>query len=167
MADIADGEPRRLDPRVIQLNRISGGIVTASVSLSLFVAAIILWLSGSLEGQLASAVVPAWVVVTAGLGWALYVWPERHYRRTSYILDPQGLQIRTGVYWRTVMSVPRSRVQHIDVSQGPIERTYGLGTLVVYTAGTAHSEVRLAGLDHQTALQLRDRLLPESGDDAI
>ena len=46
-------------------------------------------------------------------------------------------------------NVPRSRVQHTDVSQGPLERNHGLGTLVVYTAGTDHAKVELGGLDHR------------------
>ena len=58
--------------------------------------------------------------------------------------------------WRKVINVPRSRVQHTDVSQGPLERGHGLGTLVIYTAGTDHARVDLPGLDHATALRIRD-----------
>ncbi len=76
---------------------------------------------------------------------ALYWWAEREYRHTFYRLDAQGIEIRRGVYWRVVINVPRSRVQHTDVSQGPVERRYGLGTLVIYTAGTDHAKVDLAG----------------------
>ena len=81
----------------------------------------------------------------AAIGWLSYVWPEVHYRHLSYVLDAEGIEIRSGVWWREVISVPRSRVQHIDVSQGPMERSFGLGRLVVYTAGTDHSRVELAG----------------------
>jgi membrane protein YdbS with pleckstrin-like domain len=56
-------------------------------------------------------------------------------------VDARGLEIRRGVFWRSVVNVPRSRVQHTDVSQGPLERSYGLGTLIVYTAGTDHAQV--------------------------
>ena len=168
MSDINDGEPRRLDPRVITLDRVVGAIVSACVSAALLVALVILWLAGdSLPAWGGVVMAGAWLAVTAGLAWLLYRWPPLHYRHTSYTLDAQGIEIRTGVYWRTVLAVPRSRVQHIDVSQGPIERSYGLGTLVIYTAGTAHSQVSLAGLDHQVALLLRDHLLPANDDDAI
>ena len=68
--------------------------------------------------------------------------------------------------WRTVVTVPRSRVQHTDVSQGPLERRFGLGTLVVYTAGTDHARVSLGGLAHAHALRIREQLLPR-GDDAV
>ena len=71
------------------------------------------------------------------------------------------------MFWREVVNVPRSRVQHTDVSQGPLERRYGLGTLVVYTAGTDHAKVTLGGLDHGVALGIREHLMPERGTDAV
>ena len=167
MTGIADGELRRLDPRVIPLDRVVGGIVTASVSVGLLIGAIIIWASGALDGWLTPLVFGAWVVMTAALAVLSYRWPPLHYKHTSYKLDALGIEIRTGVLWRTVLVVPRSRVQHIDVSQGPLERSYGLGTLVIYTAGTAHSQVSLPGLEHSMALWLRDHLLPSDEDDAI
>lgn len=60
--------------------------------------------------------------------------------------------------------MPRSRVQHTDVSQDPIERGFGLGTLVIYTAGTDHARVDLSGLEQATALRIRDYLLPDHKD---
>ena len=44
--------------------------------------------------------------------------------------------------------MPRSRIQHTDVTQGPFERWLGLGTLVIYTAGTEHAAVPIEGLPH-------------------
>ena len=96
----------------------------------------------------------------AALAWQLYRWPAVTYRFASYRIDGDGLEILRGVYWRTITSIPRSRVQHTDVSQGPLERRYGLGTLVVYTAGTQHSQVKLPGLDFTVARRIRAHLLP-------
>ena len=55
--------------------------------------------------------------------------------------------------------MPRSRIQHTDVSQGPYQRRFGLATLVVYTAGTEHASIAIEGLRHETALAFRDALL--------
>ena len=44
---------------------------------------------------------------------------------------------------------------------------FGLGTLVIYTAGTDHARVELPGLPHTRALAIRDHLLPAGGDDAV
>jgi membrane protein YdbS with pleckstrin-like domain len=82
-------------------------------------------------------------------------------------VDEDGLEIQRGVYWRTITTVPRSRIQHTDVSQGPLERRYGLGTLVVYTAGTHHSQVSLSGLEFTVAQAIRVHLLPRDQGDAV
>ena len=70
--------------------------------------------------------------------------------------------------WRSICSVPRSRVQHTDVAQGPIERTYDLATLIIYTAGPQHASISLDGLSHETALLIRDHLIAGGEtDDAV
>jgi membrane protein YdbS with pleckstrin-like domain len=111
------------------------------------------------------------VALTIGIGgflvWMTVRWPEISYRHTFYRVDPHGIEIRRGVLWRRTISVPKSRVQHTDVSQGPLQRRYGLGTLVIYTAGTDHAKVELSGLSHARAMRIRDHLLPSGGDDAV
>jgi membrane protein YdbS with pleckstrin-like domain len=84
-----------------------------------------------------------------------------------YRVDADGIEIRKGVIWRSVVNVPRSRIQHTDVSQGPLERNFALSTLHVFTAGTEHSEVTLAGLQHSRALRIRDHLLTGGEHDGV
>ena len=86
---------------------------------------------------------------------------------TSRGVDDLGIEIRRGVFWRAVVNIPRSRVQHTDVSQGPLERRFGLGTLVVFTAGTDHAKVSLQGLEYDLALRIRQHLLPSGSNDAV
>jgi hypothetical protein len=83
------------------------------------------------------------------------------------VVDAGGIEIREGVVWRAVTNVPRSRVQHTDVSQGPLERRFGIGTLVIHTAGTDSAVVSLRGLTHESALAIRDHLLPREEPDAV
>jgi membrane protein YdbS with pleckstrin-like domain len=165
---IADGVERRLDPRVVDLERTIGWIVTAVVSGGLFfTGAIMLIAARSMPGWAMAAIGLGWLAVTALLGWWLQRWPAIHYRYASYVVDAEGIEIRLGVVWRTVTNVPRSRVQHTDVSQGPLERRFGIGTLVIHTAGTNEAVVGLHGLTHETALAIRDHLLPRGGADAV
>ncbi len=158
---------RQLDPQYVALERAVGWIVTASVSAGLLAATGVVWLTADLPRWGSVLLIPGWLLITLGIGWFTYIWPDVHYRHLSYVLDVEGIEIRSGVWWREVVSVPRSRVQHIDVSQGPLERSYGLGRLVLYTAGTDHSRVELPGLSHAVALVLRNHLLPRGGDDAV
>ena len=114
-----------------------------------------------------AVILVAAVAFLAFLTWLMQVWPPIEYRHMSYRVDAAGLEIRRGVYWKHAINVPRSRIQHTDVSQGPVERRYGLGTLAIHTAGTEHARVELPGLPHDTALAIRDHLLPRDLIDAI
>ncbi len=89
---------------------------------------------------------------------AVIVMPRLNHRYTRYRVDEKGLEIRRGVLWRSVVTVSRSRVQHLDVTQGPFERNYGLARLLVYTAGTNDAVVGLHGIAHERAQALRDDL---------
>lgn len=167
MTVAADGNPRQLDPRVIPFDRLVGWITTLVFAGIFLMGLLVFWFAGALPDWAWPIAGPAWSLFVAALAWHAYRWPELSYARTSYILDGQGLEIRAGVFWRRILSVPRSRVQHIDVTQGPMQRSYGLATLVVFTAGTVHSNVSLAGLAHETALAVRDLLLPKADEDGV
>ena len=163
---------QRLDPRAIQLHRTIGWIVSASILFVYSLLTAVMTLAVLLKDDDIPSWLPIvlwalWPALAASLGWLAHRFPELHYRYTTWRLDDVGLTIRTGVVWRKEISVARSRVQHIDVSQGPMERRFGLATLSVYTAGTEHSQVALDGLEHGVALAARDSLLPASDVDAV
>lgn len=164
---VADGIERPLDPRVIPLDRDVGLIVTASLALGLVVLLGIFLVATSLPGWVTAVLWLLWAAVTVLLAWWLQQWPAISYRYARYRVDEDGIEIREGVVWRTVTNVPRSRVQHTDVAQGPLQRKYGLGTLIIHTAGTDHATVHVRGLHHATALAIRDHLLPRHGHDAV
>ena len=165
---IADGLDHQLDPRVIPLERIAGGLFIAGIALaSLIGISFAVVVSDNMPGVLRIALPGLWLMLALFGAWHAYSWPPRAYRHTFYRIDEQGIEIRKGVYWRVVINVPRSRVQHIDVTQGPIDRRYGLGMLVIYTAGTDHAKVELDGLEHGRALAIREHLLPSGVSDAV
>lgn len=163
-----DDEVRKpLDHRAVALERLTAGIFSAIFSIMLI---------GGVSVPVIVAPLPRWVdillievaaTVSVFTICFNYVWPEVSHRYKSYTVSPLSVEIRKGVIWRKVVSVPRSRVQHTDVSQGPLERRFGLGTLMIYTAGTEHSKVELRGLEYQTAALVRDHLLPSGDDDAV
>lgn len=83
------------------------------------------------------------------------------WRNTFWKLDDEALHVRRGKTWFKHICVPRSRVQHLDFERGPIERRYGLATLVVHTAGSQERAVRQSGLPLADAEYLRDVLVPK------
>ena len=90
--------------------------------------------------------------------YAVGIAPARRYRAWGYSEGEDELRVAHGVWTRIETHVPLARVQHIDVSQGPIERSASVCRLILHTAGTADSRVVLPGLSRATAERLRDEV---------
>jgi len=91
---------------------------------------------------------------------------RKQYRHTFWKLDGVGFAMRRGRLWHSETCVPTTRVQHLDLKRGPLERRFRLATLVIHTAGTRDHAVTLAGLDEDEAERLRDRLARQVDDEA-
>ena len=82
--------------------------------------------------------------------------PQRIYRRLRYGLTERLLQVVRGWLFHTDTIVPFVRVQHLDVTRGPLDKMFGTATLVVHTAGTRNSIVTVPGLAPDRAAEIRD-----------
>lgn len=82
----------------------------------------------------------------------------RQYACFAWRVDADGLAVRRGTLWQSETRVPASRVQHLDIKRGPLQRRRDLSTLVVHTAGTRLSTVAVPHLDAGDAERLRDAL---------
>jgi uncharacterized protein len=116
--------------------------------------------------MLRAALVFVAVLVSASLGAGV---GRMRWRSTQWKLDALGFHLRRGWLWRTEVLVPRSRVQHLDLERGPLERHFGLATLVVHTAGSQTPALRQSGFADPSAVALRDALIPDRAhdDDAL
>ena len=63
---------------------------------------------------------------------------------------------------RRSSTVPYLRVQHIDLTAGPLDRRLDLTTLVIRTA-SATTDARLPGIDGDEAERLRTTILRRAG----
>lgn len=147
--------------------RTVSGIAGALTTLPIAAGPVMGLVFGTLDGWPARVGVGIALMVAAVLaGWGL---GRARWRRTRWKLDGRGLSVKRGLVWRSEVLVPRTRVQHLDLERGPIERRYGLATLVVHTAGTRMNALRQHGFLDADAVALRDALLPESNrhDDAL
>ena len=148
----------RLDSRRITADIIAGSIFSSIFSVAGMIGILVTWFAIDRPW--------IWYLICAGVGvvlmwlWLMALfWPRREYKYASWKLDDVGLEIRKGVLWRHRITVPRARIQHVDVSQGPLQRNFGLAELTIHTAGTQNSSVKLEGLAHPVARGLRDELI--------
>ncbi|GAC17232.1 PH domain-containing protein [Paraglaciecola arctica] len=77
----------------------------------------------------------------------------------SYTLRELDLHYTSGLFFRKVVSQPITRIQHIELKRGPIERKAGLATLQVFSAGGEMHTFEIPGLPVDTAQQLRQFIL--------
>jgi uncharacterized protein len=98
------------------------------------------------------AIAAVWLVSLSVAFW----FARKRYRYTFWKLDADGFAVRRGRLWQWETRVPTSRVQHLDLKRGPLERSHRLASLVLHTAGTRLSAVSISGLDDADAERLRD-----------
>jgi hypothetical protein len=112
------------------------------------------------------------VLVAAGLGWpyaAIAGWALAGYAvlrsvaivravfAWGYAERERDLLVRHGLLIRRLSIVPYGRMQFVDVTAGPLERTFDLATVQLHTAAAA-TDARIPGLPPAEASRLRDRL---------
>jgi membrane protein YdbS with pleckstrin-like domain len=167
VTSIADGVEHQLDRRWITLARRRRWVSLPVTALLTCGALLAFQRFGDQPPQVARwlwYLLAARVVYNIGKSW---YWPTVQYRYKGWKLNDDGIQIRAGVLTRVVSSVPRSRVQHIDLSQGFWERSLGLATVTIHTAGRANASVPLDGVAREDASRIRDFLLPQAEEDAV
>ena len=71
--------------------------------------------------------------------------------------NAEDLWIRHGVAWRQIVAVPYGRVQYVDVTAGPLERSLGIAKVSLHTA-SSHTSAVIPGIPSDEAARLRDRL---------
>jgi membrane protein YdbS with pleckstrin-like domain len=148
-ADAPDAELHweRPSPRLLRVRRIQLGIVTVPVALIAGIAGATASAAAGLG--IAAAVLLAGLVAERFLARRIAAWgfAERH----------EDLMVRRGVMIRRLSVIPYGRMQFIDVTAGPLERSVGLATVRMHTAAAA-SDARIPGLEQELAARLRDQL---------
>ena len=81
------------------------------------------------------------------------------------MLRDDALVVRSGVLVRSYVAIPRGRIQHVDIRQGPFEQWLGLARLQIHTASGVGGDGAIPGLEHDEARSLRDQLVDQSGQD--
>lgn len=139
-----------LDPRVKTAWRIAATLGLAPVVAGVLIAGLVVrawWLWG----------VVVVVVVLAGI--SAFWLPAIQYRHWAYSLRPHDLILRSGVIVRVERLLPRTRIQHVDIVEGALDRWLGIAKLRVFTAGSSNADVTVPGVAAEDAVGLRDELL--------
>lgn len=152
----SDGREHGLDPAVMRVWRIAG-LITILVFFLIFSLVEFIWLGRQRWYPLPPMVFGAGVPLLLGLPSLALI--RRSYRAWRFALTPTELIVSFGVFWRVKRYIPRPRIQHVDISSGPILRMFGLVELSLYTAGSLGAVVEIPGLPPREAEALRQALV--------
>ena len=136
---------QRPSPRLLLARRIQAGLVTGPAAIA----------SGLVAGSAALGLGIGLGLVVAGLLCERFL--ARRVAAWGYAERSDDLMVRRGVMIRRQSVIPYGRMQFIDVTAGPVERSLGLATVRMHTAAAA-SDARIPGLDQAEAAKLRDQL---------
>lgn len=100
--------------------------------------------------------IPAGVIVLITLI-TLIILP-RQAKAIGYMLRDDDIVFRKGILWQRMIAVPYGRMQLVDITQGPLDRAFGVTQLKMVTAA-ATTGVQIPGLTPAAAEALRDTLI--------
>jgi len=81
----------------------------------------------------------------------ILLWIPAYYSSIGYTIEDDAIRGQAGVFWKRYVTVPFAKITNIDVTQGPLERAFSIGTIHIQTAGAggaqgAHAELTLVGI---------------------
>jgi len=79
------------------------------------------------------------------------IWIPAAFRALEYVIDEDGVKMSGGVVWKKFVTVPYSKITNVDITRGPLQRYFNLGTIHVQTAGAGgkqgeKAELKLTGI---------------------
>ncbi len=92
-------------------------------------------------------------------------WIPLYYDSISYAIEDDAVRGQSGVFWKRYVTVPFVKITNIDITQGPLQRVYDIGTIHIQTAGAGgnqggHAELRLVGIRELETIKetIRERI---------
>jgi membrane protein YdbS with pleckstrin-like domain len=117
------------------------------------------FLPSALAGKLFLLAIPALMLLLAILISGLVI---KKARIKGVALRDHDIASRSGLFWRKNVLLAFDRVQHVEVSSGPLQRKYGLASLKFFTAGGSGVDLKVDGLQRERAEQIRSYILEKS-----
>ena len=81
----------------------------------------------------------------------IVLWIPSSLKALEYSIDSDGVKMKGGVVWKKHVTVPYSKITNVDITRGPLQRYYNIGTIHIQTAGAAgkqeeRAELKLSGI---------------------
>jgi hypothetical protein len=161
LPSVEDMHWRRLSPRYGKAVLLSNALFFLPLSAVLIIAPWFIPADADLPEGLQFALGLRWLLVPlfvaiVGFSW----WRLRFFR---YAIREHDLAFRKGMIWRSSSFLPFSRIQHVGLDSGPIDRWLGLRQLTFFTAGSVGADLSIPGLAEDEAERVRQHIIDQAG----
>lgn len=129
--------------------------------LALIIGALLYFLKPLQQAAWIGGLAGSWALFTAGWYWL----QERSFATKAYAIRERDVIYRSGWIIQRTHTCPFNRIQHSAVTVGPLEKKYGLASLVLYTAGSSEADLRIRGLAESTAWTVKEWITKKIADE--
>lgn len=102
-------------------------------------------------------------LILAGTGilclYVILLHPKLEYRQWSYRITETNICYNHGIYVKRFTMIPISRIQHLELKQGPVLKHFGLSNVQIYTAGQSHEIVALKTVEAEEIIENINKLI--------
>lgn len=129
---------QRVDKRAKTKWRFSRMMALLFVVLPIAVAAVLVCMSISDDSADKAPMILGWIAAGALVLFQILqivLYPPIEYIQWQYMIAPDRIEIKKGIFYKTHTVIPISRIQHVAVTQGVLQRPFGLSTVQIHTAG--------------------------------
>ena len=113
-----------------------------------------MWIAPLIAGELIGVAISGAVWLCISL--LIFLFEKKRYHQKGLALREHDISYKEGVFFQKTVTIPFNRIQHSEISRGPIERKFKLSTLKIFTAGGSQSDLSISGLDPDRAQELKD-----------
>ncbi|MFM9873715.1 MAG: PH domain-containing protein [Fimbriimonadaceae bacterium] len=147
---------KKLEPKVQTLWRVTNGIMSLVLACLAIIPDLILRKEAG-KWPLFPFALPliAFVIIGILTQWIV----GRSYQCYRYELGEDDLAVAKGVFWKSWRFVNRNRIQHVDLTSGPIARALGLVEVSIFVGGMHTAAVTIPGLSMSDGEKLRSTLV--------
>jgi membrane protein YdbS with pleckstrin-like domain len=118
----------------------------------LVLAGVLIFSNSSLRSSFGWVILAIAVIIISAF---TFISIKRSFPFLAYSVRDKDVIHQKGWIVRRIKICPFNRIQNCSVQSGPLERKYGLASLIIYTAGTDSADMRISGLLQEEANRLR------------
>ncbi|MCE4051777.1 MULTISPECIES: PH domain-containing protein [Bacillaceae] len=87
--------------------------------------------------------------------WGIILEPSLKQKYWRYDVDEEFIQLKSGIWNKQHQLIPMTKVQSVELIQGPLLRKYELYSISVGTMGSSH---KIPAIPQEEARELRDQI---------